>query len=153
MYGGYNNVNNIQVNLLNVSYPGYYGLNMDSTFNTNKGGNFFTNDRMTYVIDQLNKTVSIGPTTWDFSKVYTGFKATQNTIMLLTRNNNGTPDNTNGYSKGYSYGFEVLEESERKMNLIPCLDSDNKPCMYDAISKKTFYNNGTGEFLYGDVID
>ena len=153
LFGGYNNVNNIQVNLLNVSYPGYYGLNMDSTFNINMAGNFFTNDRMTYVIDQLNKTVSIGPTTWDFSKVYTGFKETQNTIMLLTRNNNGTPDSTNGYSKGYSYGFEVLEESERKMNLIPCLDSDNKPCMYDTISKKTFYNNGTGEFLYGNVID
>ena len=144
--------NNVQINLLNTSYIGYYGLNKDSTFNTNMIGNFFTNDRMTYVIDQLNKTVSIGPTTWDFSKVYTGFKATQNTIMLLTRNNNGTPDNTNGYSKGYSYGFEVLEESERKMNLIPCLDSDNNPCMYDTVSKKTFYNSGTGEFLYGNII-
>ena len=42
---------------------------------------------------------------------------------------------------------------KKVLNLIPCLDSDNKPCMYDTVSKKTFYNNGTGEFLYGNVID
>ena len=31
---------------------------------------------------------------------------------------------------------------------IPCLDQNNKPCMYDTISGVTFYNKGTGEFNY-----
>lgn len=34
------------------------------------------------------------------------------------------------------------------MNLIPCLDTHSVPCMYDTVSKQTFYNQGTGEFRY-----
>ena len=30
-----------------------------------------------------------------------------------------------------------------------CLDKNGKPCMFDTVSKKPFYNQGTGEFLYG----
>lgn len=39
------------------------------------------------------------------------------------------------------------------LNLVPCLDNNNQPCMYDTVSKQTFYNQGTGEFLYGEVIN
>ena len=39
------------------------------------------------------------------------------------------------------------------LNLIPCLDNNNRPCMYDTVTKQTFYNQGTGEFLYGEVIN
>lgn len=39
------------------------------------------------------------------------------------------------------------------LNLIPCLDYNNRPCMYDTVSGKTYYNRGTGEFLYGEVIN
>lgn len=39
------------------------------------------------------------------------------------------------------------------IDAIPCLDNNNRPCMYDTISKKAFYNQGTGEFLYGEVIN
>lgn len=34
-------------------------------------------------------------------------------------------------------------------DLIPCLDDNGRPCMFDRISRKPFYNSGTGEFLYG----
>lgn len=33
-------------------------------------------------------------------------------------------------------------------DFIPCLDYDGIPCMYDTISGKTFYNQGTGTFNY-----
>lgn len=32
--------------------------------------------------------------------------------------------------------------------LVPVLDADNTPCMYDKISNEFFYNQGTGDFLY-----
>lgn len=32
---------------------------------------------------------------------------------------------------------------------VPALDPNGKPCMYDMIIKNPFYNQGTGEFLYG----
>lgn len=34
-------------------------------------------------------------------------------------------------------------------DLIPCLDDNGRPCMFDRVSRKPFYNSGTGEFLYG----
>ena len=34
------------------------------------------------------------------------------------------------------------------MNLIPALDRNGTPCMYDTVSKQNFYNAGTDEFLY-----
>ena len=53
----------------------------------------------------------------------------------------------------YLYSCKLYSGDILLRDLIPCLDSDNKPCMYDTVSKKTFYNSGTGEFLYGNVID
>lgn len=45
------------------------------------------------------------------------------------------------------YNGENLER-----NLIPCLDSNNRPCMYDTVSGQTFYNQGTGEFIAGPAL-
>lgn len=33
-------------------------------------------------------------------------------------------------------------------DLIACLDADGRPCMYDLITNKPFYNEGIGEFSY-----
>lgn len=33
-------------------------------------------------------------------------------------------------------------------NFVPSIDQSGKPCMYDTVSKKTFYNQGSGEFGY-----
>ena len=46
------------------------------------------------------------------------------------------------------YSFTISKDGNKIMNLIPALDRNGTPCMYDSISKQTFYNAGTGEFLY-----
>lgn len=46
------------------------------------------------------------------------------------------------------YSFTISKDGNKIMNLIPALDRNSTPCMYDTISKQTFYNKGTGEFLY-----
>lgn len=33
-------------------------------------------------------------------------------------------------------------------NYVPALDPTGAPCMYDTVSRKTFYNSGTGDFIY-----
>ena len=48
------------------------------------------------------------------------------------------------YFSGKIYRFFV----ENQIDLIPTLDRNGIPCMFDLISKSTFYNQGTGEFLY-----
>ena len=37
---------------------------------------------------------------------------------------------------------------EKSLNLIPCLNAHNVPCMYDTVSGKSYYNKGTGTFGY-----
>ena len=44
--------------------------------------------------------------------------------------------------------FYITRGGAYTLNLIPALDRNGTPCMYDTVSKQTFYNEGTGEFLY-----
>ena len=46
------------------------------------------------------------------------------------------------------YSFTISKDGNKIMNLIPALDRNGTPCMYDSVSKQTFYNAGSGEFLY-----
>lgn len=34
-------------------------------------------------------------------------------------------------------------------NFIPALDPTGRPCMFDLVTRRPFYNHGTGEFLWG----
>lgn len=47
------------------------------------------------------------------------------------------------------YSCKITENGKYILNLIPCLDENDVPCMYDSVSKQCFYNNGTGTFGYG----
>ena len=44
--------------------------------------------------------------------------------------------------------FYITRGGAYTLNLIPALDRNGTPCMYDTVSKKTFYNERTGDFLY-----
>lgn len=44
--------------------------------------------------------------------------------------------------------FYITRYGSYTLNLIPALDRNGTPCMYDTVSKQTFYNERTGEFLY-----
>lgn len=46
------------------------------------------------------------------------------------------------------YSYRVSQGSDIIMDLIPCLDQNDNPCMYDLVSQKPFYNSGTGNFLF-----
>lgn len=49
-----------------------------------------------------------------------------------------------------AYSFKVKYSSgNMKQCLVPALDKTSKPCMFDLLTRKPFYNQGTGEFLYG----
>jgi len=53
------------------------------------------------------------------------------------------------------YHLRYREDDVEKLDLIPCYrKSDDKPGMYDLVTKQFFTNAGTGEFVVGpDVID
>ena len=52
-------------------------------------------------------------------------------------------------SKFYIYYWKVYDANNRLIqDLRPCLDTQGVPCMYDEVSKRYFYNQGTGTFKY-----
>ena len=53
------------------------------------------------------------------------------------------------YSDMKCYSFKTWNENNTLVqDLRPCLDTKGVPCMYDKVSKKYFYNQGTGSFSY-----
>lgn len=57
--------------------------------------------------------------------------------------------NTISYSKMKLYRLEIYENNNLIRDYVPVLDPSNRPCLYDTLSKQCYYNQGTGEFLYG----
>lgn len=60
-----------------------------------------------------------------------------------------TSDNLTGTSEIELYYFKIYEGDVLKRDYIPVLDSKGVPCLYDKVEKICYYNQGTGEFLYG----
>ncbi len=51
-----------------------------------------------------------------------------------------------GYMRIYS--FNISEGGSDILNFVPALDPTGAPCMFDTVTKKPFYNDRTGEFVY-----
>ena len=52
-----------------------------------------------------------------------------------------------------TYYFKHYRGNKLINYLIPCLDTNNTPCMYDTVTGQTFYNQGTGEFIAGPIVE
>ena len=62
--------------------------------------------------------------------------------------------NTNGATLQSScriYSCKLWDNIVLVRDLIPVLDWNDRPCMYDKVTDELFYNAGTGEFLYGEL--
>ena len=70
-------------------------------------------------------------------------------LILFGTNRNGKAMVNGTYCKNLRiYSFTISKDGKKIMNLIPALDRNGTPCMYDTVSKQTFYNAGQGSFLY-----
>ena len=62
---------------------------------------------------------------------------------------NSSTNTIKGKVSGIIHWVKMSQGEEITRDLIPCLDDNGRPCMFDRVSRTTFYNSGTGEFLYG----
>ena len=68
--------------------------------------------------------------------------------MYLFANNIGTGA-ASGLGYCYIYGCSLTDNNGVKVrDFIPALDNTGCPCMFDIVSRKPFYNSGTGDFIY-----
>lgn len=67
-------------------------------------------------------------------------------IVLFARLNVNNSNISISHSK--IYYTEFTEGNKITHKFIPCLETNDVPCMYDTVSKTTLYNVGTGTFNY-----
>ena len=78
-------------------------------------------------------------------------KTTDNDISLILFGNrvqDGTMCIFNAYNM-YVYGLKLYEGDVLKRDYIPVLDYKGRASLYEKVQGKFYYNQGTGEFLYG----
>lgn len=69
------------------------------------------------------------------------FETPTNGLIFDVGNNNWTGNKAS--MRLYSY------TDRNAQKLVPCLDTDGVPCLYDLIGKTAFYNQGSGSFTWG----
>ena len=131
-----------------VSKSGSYQTIWGNVGSGNKIEVYYTNTKV-YVWSDPAKLINLESDVGDNS-----YNAIHKTTVLLLKDNIGKKQlfAYNGDYKltGRIYSAKMHDADNNLLfNFVPALDENDKPCMYDTVSGKTFYNQGTGEFLYG----
>ena len=70
-------------------------------------------------------------------------------IRLFSYNLNGSYSADYGKWAGRIYRAQITQGTNLIHDYVPCLDTDNRPCMYDLIDQEALYNQSGGtEFTY-----
>lgn len=67
--------------------------------------------------------------------------------VLFGSSRNGTPI-AGGRLTGKIFRAQISRGAILEMYFVPVLDDTGTPCMYDKVSRKCFYNSGSGDFVY-----
>lgn len=80
-----------------------------------------------------------------FSKTFSVPDFTSTVTMALFR----AKGVYNIYFRGRIYSCKHYSGDELIQDFVPCLDTEGAPCMFDFVSRKSFYNKGNGSFTWG----
>lgn len=70
---------------------------------------------------------------------------TSNDMFIFCIKDHGT---ANLFGKFKLYYIKIYNGNELVRDFIPVIDSSGRPCLYDKVEDKFYYNEGSGEFLY-----
>ena len=71
------------------------------------------------------------------------FTSTMTMTLFRAKNVSGS------YFQGRIYSCKHYNGNELIQDFVPCLDTNGVPCMFDLVSRKSFYNKGSGSFTWG----
>ena len=149
------NNNAVQLMGFHASLAGYWGINFrgKSMFYPVLNINPYQYNDVILNLDATDTkkpalTLTIGDTT---SSPVVGSTVKTNTTYVMGGVKYGSTINSNNFMKVY-YNRIYNANNELIQDLRPCLDPNNVACMYDMVTGTYFYNQGTGEFIAGDVI-
>lgn len=94
-------------------------------------------------------TLTIGDTS---SSPMVGNVVNTKTTYVMGGIKSGSTISYNNFMKAH-YNRIYNANNELIQDLRPCLDGNNVACMYDMVSKQYFYNQGTGTFTAGNILN
>ena len=113
----------------------------------------YTPGKYTMVLNTSGQISVTGDGNYNESRTIPAWKPGQGGSRVYLFNFGGTNLIDYAIAKVYSFSIIDMENDNSILDFVPCLDNNNKPCMYDTVSKTTFYNQGTGEFSYGSIVN
>ena len=77
-------------------------------------------------------------------------EANNRPVYLFRSNAAPYPNGVNGNDRSRKriYGCKIWDGATVVRNYLPAVDETGAPCMYDTVSRRAFYNSGTGDFIY-----
>lgn len=118
----------------------------DTTYTLDKDGDYIFSSFLNFYNDRLAK-IDSEDTDWitNLSGILENY--TQS-IWLFSTNFKGSFA-SNGKYAGRIYRAQITQGDALIHDYVPCLDADNRPCMYDLIESEALYNQSGGtEFAY-----
>ena len=102
------------------------------------------NQKHKFVLDAVTNVTTVDSTSIDMNT--DNINAINYKYAIFAINNSGTVKN---YAKFKMYYCKITNNNALIRDYIPVIDSSNRPCLFDKVEKICYYNQGTGEFLYG----
>lgn len=126
-----------------------YGWCIWNIIVTNDGSHIRSPEKFTSLLNyKNNRKIRIFSTKYNFNANLSELSFTPLHSLHIFGANINNQNQLNW--KGRIYEVEISEFEAVIHHFIPCLDPDNKPCMFDIITQQPFYNQGNGEdFTYG----
>ena len=90
------------------------------------------------ILEYENIKYDIAETTSDISK----------SLIIFGRNYDGDIRTFASYNMDLK-SFKIYDNNDLVRDFIPVLDNNGIACLFDKVENKYYYNQGTGEFLYG----
>ena len=126
-----------------------FGSTWQNAFSYNKADDLIYTSTMNLYNDRTVNFWS-DDTNWS-GLISTNFKGTiTRSLWLFSYNTNDTSiDTTYGKFGGRIFRAKITQDDYLIRDFVPCLDADNRPCMYDLITQEAYYNQSGGvEFAY-----
>lgn len=92
---------------------------------------------------EMKAKLEDGTTVFSTTFSVNDFTSTMTMTLFRAKNVSGS------YFRGRIYSCKHYNGNELIQDFVPCLDTNGVPCMFDLVSRKPFYNKGSGSFTWG----
>ena len=140
------NFNDQFTTYLDISGDGRFLFRMDGQSQAISWTRINTNKIYTVTLSGTEMKAELEDGTTVFSQTFSVPDFTSTVTMALFR---AKGVNAGTYFQGRIYSCKHYSGDELIQDFVPCLDTEGVPCMFDLVSRKPFYNKGSGSFTWG----